>query len=284
MFFHLYIYIIFHLCYDAFMKKVCIINTIASYSDQLQDRIRKLENKLAGAPPGELKIVRNGSHAHYYIRSSRPERKLRYLPSSDLPKLRLYVNKKYIKTVLPVLKRNLKAANSFLSIHSGTEELDIADSMPAEMRQLNCDVYLTPQMQGEAWVNREYERNPFHNDGMIHDSIRGDKVRSKSEAMIANALYLHKLYYLVEPPLYTDDRMLYPDFAIMDPHTVQIVYWEHFGMMDNPEYAENACLKIREYASVGLYPGNGLICTFECERVPLSSSMIEKYIKEIFDC
>ena len=57
-------------------------------------------------------------------------------------------------------------------------------------------------------------------------------------------------------------------------------YLEHFGMMDNPEYAHKAIQKLETYAQNGIYIGKNLLVTFETLRSPLDMKMVEGMLKE----
>lgn len=57
--------------------------------------------------------------------------------------------------------------------------------------------------------------------------------------------------------------IVYPDFTLLDVKHRREIYWEHFGMMDNPEYAYKAVLKLETYMKNGFYPGKNLLLTFE---------------------
>ena len=72
-----------------------------------------------------------------------------------------------------------------------------------------------------------------------------------------------------------------PDGTIYDPYTDREVFWEHFGMMENAEYAEKACRKLSYCLNAGLIPGHGLICTFETNHQPISSADIEMLIRTL---
>lgn len=86
------------------------------------------------------------------------------------------------------------------------------------------------------WLDSEYPKNASHPENLIHNTVKGHKVRSKSEVIIANALYQNKIPYIYERGLYLDEILFFPDFTIMHPETFQIYYWEHFGMIDNTSY------------------------------------------------
>ena len=59
------------------------------------------------------------------------------------------------------------------------------------------------------------------------------------------------------------------------------LYWEHFGMMDDIEYRNNAFIKIQRYEQNGFYQHSSLIWTFETISLPLSTRVIRKMIEEL---
>ena len=40
-----------------------------------------------------------------------------------------------------------------------------------------------------------------------------------------------------------ENTFLYPDFTARHPKTGQVYYWEHFGLMDQPEYNKQSLTK-----------------------------------------
>jgi len=68
----------------------------------------------------------------------------------------------------------------------------------------------------------------------------------------------------------------------LNPNTRQEFIWEHFGMMDDPVYCENAMKKLSTYQENGILPGRKLIATYESGRFPLNKRLIEKTIREYF--
>lgn len=102
-------------------------------------------------------------------------------------------------------------------------------------------------------------------------TLAGDFVRSKSEVIIANALYTNKISFTYENPLFLPDadRPIYPDFTITTPCQGKTIYWEHLGLADNEEYMAKWHLKERRYAAAGISPRAGnLIITQESHNAP----------------
>ena len=107
-------------------------------------------------------------------------------------------------------------------------------------------------------------------------------VRSKSEAMILMLLEQRHIPYRYESKLHLGNRDIYPDFTLIHPQTGKMLYWEHFGMMDDAKYYRDACAKLEFYLSNQIYPLDQLIVTFETKENPLTTEKIEKTIQLYF--
>ena len=107
-------------------------------------------------------------------------------------------------------------------------------------------------------------------------------LRSKAESEIDSELFEKHIPFRYEAPLIIGNKTFYPDFTIRHPITGEIYYWEHFGMMDNPEYAKSAYRKLELYYQVGLIPNINLITTYETKDKPLCIDTIKKIVYEYF--
>ena len=145
----------------------------------------------------------------------------------------------------------------------------------------------TQQWKGVSWIGR-----PFAPDTPVHRTANGERVRSKSEIIIADTLLRHGIPYRYEFPLTlhcsADDNdfssldgtvTLHPDFLCLNTRTRTEFFWEHFGLMDDPDYSKNAAGKLRLYIENGILPGRNLIITMETQREPLSTRSLEKLIE-----
>lgn len=166
--------------------------------------------------------------------------------------------------------------------HTGTPK---AEKLLLDTPEYNALIlpYFTPHdISLSNWANAPYTRNLAYPEQLIHKCISGHFVRSKSEALIDTYLHTHRIPYRYECILQLGDSILYPDFTIKHPKTGDIYYWEHFGMMDNPKYAQNACSKLQLYTTHGIIPSIHLITTYETKDYPLSTEAIEKIIEHHF--
>ena len=98
--------------------------------------------------------------------------------------------------------------------------------------------------------------NRFLEDGLIHRTLRGDSVRSKSEVIIANMLYQKGVRdYRYEARLTAPDGSIrYPDFTIEDAAMGTTYYWEHLGMLRDPSYRSRWERKLAWYRAQGILP------------------------------
>lgn len=132
------------------------------------------------------------------------------------------------------------------------------------------------------WQEEEYQTNCAHQEHLLHKSLKGERLRSKSEVIIANALYMNHIPYRYECELVLGDAILYPDFTILHPDTLDVYYWEHFGMMHQVSYRETTWQKLRLFGEYHIYPFHQLITTYESEELSLDSELIQKIIDMCF--
>ncbi|MBK3732774.1 AAA family ATPase [Azospirillum brasilense] len=136
------------------------------------------------------------------------------------------------------------------------------------------------------------EGKRFLEEKLVHRTARGDLVRSKSEIVIADALYeaeqKHVIRYRVEEQLVgKDGSVRWPDFTIEDARR-GIWYWEHCGMLDQPDYRARWKRKLAWYMESGIAPWSPdrpdgrLIVTHDSPREGLDSAAIRRLINVMF--
>ena len=131
-------------------------------------------------------------------------------------------------------------------------------------------------------MNAEYEKGAPNPEQLIHKTITGEKVRSKSEAFIYTSLTTNRIPFRYEGALHLGKKTYYPDFTIRHPRTGEVIYWEHFGKMDSREYARKTFAKLEQYQYFGIIPSVNLIITFETKEHPLSIEEVENIIERWF--
>ena len=265
----------------------------------LEKLIRKTQQSLKAAPDGFLKIdhVKNGTY--YGIRSEDERRIFQY--TTDMKTVRLLAQKHYDQKALRLLEKKLNAANKIAAALNDhfTADMDepaadrfslpfpyeafdeLYDSLSPDRQALIIPVVPTTAQYVEEWLSRPYEGKEFRiGDNSAFYTKKKERVRSKSELLIANALYDADIPYKYECPLYLGSRTLYPDFTILQVRTRREIYFEHCGMMDDPDYLNQFLWKIDFYRDHEIRVGENLILTMESADRPLDSRTIDRIIEQ----
>jgi hypothetical protein len=128
----------------------------------------------------------------------------------------------------------------------------------------------------------------FYEQNLIHRTRRGEMVRSKSELLITERLIDHKIEYVYEQPLVLGGQTRFPDFTIDDAESGTKFYWEHCGLLNDPEYRKRWERKLTWYRENGILPSeegggpNGtLIVTRDNDVGGISSPEIEERITKV---
>jgi hypothetical protein len=131
-------------------------------------------------------------------------------------------------------------------------------------------------------------KGKFYEERLIHRTLRDELVRSKSELTIADRLHSNKIDYLYEQPLTLNGTTRYPDFTIEDSESGKKVYWEHCGMLMDPQYKDRWERKLNWYRENGILPWNEgegangtLVITRDSDKGGISSKEIDELIKRI---
>ena len=132
----------------------------------------------------------------------------------------------------------------------------------------------------------------FLEERLIHNTTRGELVRSKSEVIIANLLHEKNIDYDYEQELIINGvpQDKFPDFTIEDDDTGVKYVWEHLGMLSDHAYKRRWQEKERWYRDNGILPhkdgggANGtLIISRDDPRGGIDSLYIKKLIEEVFN-
>lgn len=126
----------------------------------------------------------------------------------------------------------------------------------------------------------EYPRMGFdEEDSTDFFTSKGERVRSKSEIVIADALARKGIPYRYEYPLVlSDGGAVRPDFYCLNKRTRKEKVWEHLGMMSDYDYSNKNVKKIDKYEMNGYFPGDNLIVTMETDKCFLNTRLVDQII------
>jgi len=255
--------------------------------EELEKLLRTLKKASKKVPEGTLRIIKTkGKYPQYYHYQGKGEKQgksLRYLTKKELKFAQKLAQKQYDLAAMECLGRRADAIGKFLEQYKDTDVEVIFEKLSEERKALVIPVIETDERFECAW--RESIRanaNEFPKEVELYTEA-GESVRSKSEKILADGFRRMGIPYVYEPELELEDgSRMYPDFALLHKRKRKTIYFEHFGMMDYPEYSVRTIKKITKYEENGYWFGDNFLCTFETKDEPLDMRIVEKLLKHYF--
>ena len=237
------------------------------------------QNILLTLPEGNFFITNSKNQFKWYTGHSPT---YQYIPKNNRKLAEQLAYRKFLTLKLCEYKEELSSLNAHLATLSKLTKAENLISQSSEYRALISPYYSPASKDYSEWQRQPYDKNNLFPETLIHTSFSGNSLRSKSEAIIDSLLFQNKIPFRYECQLILGDRILYPDFTIRHPLTGKLYYWEHFGLMDNPDYAKKACEKLHIYISYGIIPSISLITTYETKSSPLTTEKVSQILKQYF--
>lgn len=245
----------------------------------LENIVEKAKTGLSTAPDGHLRISKDKNKTRYY--HCIEDNSGIYIPKSDEYLPQRLAQKTYNLSVIKKAEVRLKQIKKITKDYSDGEIEELFTSLHADRQALVTPVEPTWEQLLDEWYAQEYQGKGFQEGTAVILTEKGERVRSKSEKILADYFYRRNILYKYEKPLYLKGYgTVYPDFTFLSEKTGQEIYWEHEGMVDKQEYARNAVRKIESYQKNDIYPGDRLILTFETEQSVLNTKTIEGLVNK----
>lgn len=256
------------------------LESLAARLEQLKTTLKALQNATVTTLGGELRISVGKYGPQYYLRKSKQDKNGKYLHKTQMAQIKQLAQQRYNLECIAKIEEEIGLIEGLQGKIQqkkifGTEDGGI---IQAERRALLETATLPHAEYAEKWQNISYKGKETWQEGAIFQTARGEKVRSKSEVMIADTLQRFGVPYKYEYPLKLRKFTAYPDFYCLNLRTRKEYYWEHFGLMDNVEYAAKALEKLMAYENENYLPGENLIVTMEANDWILTPQRIEKVI------
>ncbi len=248
----------------------------------LQGIIANTREKDIATPEGRLRISVDHGVARYY--QCIDDRYGEYIPRDNVQLPRQLAQKTYNDAVLKTAEARAKHIARCLKDYNDDEIEQLFTSLHPERQKLITPIEPTFSQLQEQWYSEPYVGKAFKEGMPVILTEKGERVRSKSEKILADFFYRNNILYKYEKPLNLSGYgIVYPDFTFLSRKLRREIYWEHEGMMDKPEYAIKAVKKLNSYQMNGILPGERLILTFETEQDVLNtrivSELVDKYLR-----
>lgn len=248
--------------------------------EYLTNLIAEKEHNLHGAPDGTLRINCRGDKTFYYHRKTPSDRSGTYLSGEESDKIQLLAQKEYDKKIVRAAEQELSAIKKYRTRFPAVRAEQIYEKLHKERQKLIIPVRTTDEEYISEWTGVQYLKKGFADHLPEYFTAKGERVRSKSEVIIADTLNREGIPYRYEYPVQIKGLgKIHPDFTVLNVKERKEFFWEHLGMMDDETYAENAVQRINAYEQNGIFPGEKLILTYETKENPVNQKQIKNVIQ-----
>lgn len=254
-----------------------IIASIFSRKKYLEQIIDRCRSELKSAPAGSLIASCSHGVAQYYVYA---DGRRAYTKDALLAERLAY--KCYYSALMKRAESELSRLTSFLEKCRDASVEDVYRDLPELKKPLIKPLCVDNDTYAEWWMSQQYKSLNYETSEE-YSTNGSDRYRSKSESMIAACLREAGIPFRYECQLHLKGfGDIYPDFTVLNRRTREVFYHEHFGMMENADYAAKALQKINAYEKNGLLQGRKLITTFESEHVHIDMRVVQKIIEEFY--
>ncbi len=226
-----------------------------------------------------IRISVDKGRCRYYIKNNRG--KYEYVTKENMGTVNEMIQKQYNDKAIRLIKKRLSQFQKILIDYDEREIDNLFDEMHDERKKIVVPMEPTSCQLYQSWLNEPYEGKAFEQGTAVILTEKGERVRSKSEKILADYFYHNGIEYKYEKPLYLKGiGIVYPDFTFWSKKLSEEIYWEHDGKMDDPVYAKTAVKKVNAYISNGILPTDRLILTYETAATPLQMECVENLLRK----
>lgn len=264
---------------EELRKELCMISEMEN----------KVNERLKNVPKGYLRIAqKNGKVQYYYTNYESDDIRERnnngrYIRKSEYEFAKKMIQRDYDMQLANVLRKRRKGIERFMKVYGETSLGNMYDSLSICRKEMIEPLIISDEEYVHRWLEVKYQGKSFDEETANIITNRGERVRSKSEKIIADKLYAMGIPYRYEYPIILNNGMrVYPDFTLLKMPERKEVYLEHFGLLDEEIYLESTMRKLHSYEENGIFLGVNLLVTYETSRYPLSTKMLDGVLRSMF--
>ena len=258
-------------------------NQLKRRKEYLENLIKAKEKSLESAPAGRLRTSSAHGSTSFYCLKGPKDTSGKYLPKKDMQFIRALAQKDYDRKILKSGKAELETIDILINLQDKSVE-DVYESLSLTRQTLINPIKLPDSEYIAHWLeSKKCEPMGFGEADPVILTAEGYRVRSKSEQLWADLMEDAGVPHVFEPQIYLEGHgWIRPDFAGLNVRKRKEIVIEHFGMMDDPAYAEKNVDKLHDYERNGFVLGDDLLITMETKKFVPERKSIEELIKRHF--
>lgn len=245
---------------------------------QLQKIISLKKNSISKKKEGTLRVCKKHESFQYYFSTSQ-NKNGEYIPKKKIAIAKSLAQKEYDEKIIKTFEKELAVLEKLFPLVSVNQDAAIGNCIHKKKQNLITPVTLPNIQFTQQWNSIPSLQKKISDFPAPFYTENGEKLRSKSEVIIANALRRNQIPYKYEFPVKTKSGIFFPDFCCLNLQSRNEILWEHFGLMDDTDYATKAINKLHALQDAGYILGHNLIVTMETSSTPINLKQIEQLIQ-----
>jgi len=257
----------------------------SEFSVLVQEELKKQEKILSesrkvlrAAPAGRLRCRKRKFKTTFYYRTCEKGVESENNITNNIKLQKQLIRKELSRLASKYAKKNIMALKRLQEDYRDNDIASVLKTVSASYKEAVKACGFEDSRRWAAAQSKQYNYDPKKH---IHETISGVKVRSKSEALIANILTENGIPFCYEKPFELpgqEGSIFYPDFTIELPDGRKLL-WEHLGLLHDFEYCLHNAEKLQSYQLSGFVIGENLIITQDDVHGGCSSKLIHHIIK-----
>lgn len=244
----------------------------------LASETQRIQQELKDAPDGHLVRTIRESGTYYY--QHLPKRGYRTAPkrigiTSNEDLIHQLARKKYVEAEQRIARENLQVLKKAREAYQVIDPAVTRDALGKTYQNLPLHMF-TPWIPPHLRMSTDQE---YYNSDRIHVSSDGTTVRSKSELVIMGRLDHFNVEAIYENEIAIRTKHLHPDFTIRRRRDGKIIYWEHAGIMIDPQYRKRHEERMALFEQAGIVPWENLIVTYDDASGGLDVRVVDALIQ-----
>lgn len=193
----------------------------------LGKKLETVKKELEILPQGSLRCTSSNGTDQFYINGS-------YISKKKVELVTKVAQREYYEKLVPVLEDAIQKLSSVVALYDNHMMERCFDEQCEARKKMVRPFNQTIDMKVKAFMKQEYEPGGFSDEDMTEFyTHKGERVRSKSELIIAGELNRYDVPYHYEMPLQLNDWgrvvTLRPDFTVMNRSNGKSYIYEHLG-------------------------------------------------------
>lgn len=240
---------------------------------------RRYQERLEQLPQGYLKLCASNGRP-YYMRLKDGQKQ--YLGNGAKEEVQKLQERRFLEVTIRNIEYNQGLMEQYLDQYRPTEPHEVMQSLPKAYQRY--DTYWAEGiLNPKQWEFADYNKSNFHPEHLTHKTQKGEFVRSKSEALIADILYERGIPYHYEERLLLGDKTVVPDFKVLVRSENRFKFLEHCTMIENERYIRSFIWKMQQYQAHGYLPWRDIFYTFDDVDGSIDTFSINKMLDHYFE-